>query len=102
MNKIFALIGPTASGKTELGIKIAEFFNCEIISIDSTMIYKKLNIGSDKPTPFQMQSIKHHNIDIIDPWINNYSVKDFLVTTKSLIYEIFCDIIWYFGFFATT
>ncbi len=66
-DKLIVIVGPTASGKTSLAIKLAKKFNGEIISADSVTIRRDLNIGSAKPTKYEQQNIKHHLIDIIGP-----------------------------------
>ena len=85
--KVYALAGPTASGKTSLSIELAKRMNAEIISVDSTLVYKKLDIGSAKPTFLEMGGVVHHLIDIIEAWFH-YSVNDFLNDAKQLIQEI--------------
>jgi len=65
--KIIAIIGPTASGKTSLGIQLAKLFSGEIISADSMQIYQYMDIGTAKPTPEELQAAPHHLIDIIPP-----------------------------------
>jgi len=62
--KLIVLLGPTASGKTDLGIKLAKKFNGEIVSADSRLVYKKMDIGTAKPKDFK--GIKHHLIDIVN------------------------------------
>ena len=64
---VITLQGPTAVGKTDLAIHLAKKFDLEIISADSRQIYKKLNIGTAKPNSVELQAVKHHLIDIIDP-----------------------------------
>lgn len=64
---ILIIAGPTASGKTALGIELAKLLNGEIISADSMQIYRYMDIGTAKPTREEMQGIKHHLIDIINP-----------------------------------
>ncbi|MBL6694094.1 MAG: tRNA (adenosine(37)-N6)-dimethylallyltransferase MiaA [SAR86 cluster bacterium] len=71
------LLGPTASGKTDLALHIAENFPLEIVSIDSAMVYQDLNIGTCKPTKTQLNKYKHHLVDIIPPNIN-FSLGIFL------------------------
>ena len=61
--KLIAVVGPTASGKTALGVKIAEQFGGEVISADSMQIYKGMDIATAKPTKEEMQGIKHYIID---------------------------------------
>jgi len=70
LNKILAIIGPTASGKTGLSLKLAKKFNGEIVSCDSRQIYKEMDIGTAKPTKKEMKEIRHHLIDIKKPNID--------------------------------
>jgi len=71
---VIVLIGPTASGKTELAIQIAEYFKTRIHNIDSRQIYKFMDIGTAKPSENQQKKIKHYLIDIEEP-INPINVK---------------------------
>lgn len=87
-NTILVITGPTASGKTEIGIKCANMFNGEIISADSMQIYKKLNIGTAKATEIEKQRAKHHMLDVIDP-DKSYSVQEFVNETKQIIDNLF-------------
>ena len=73
---VIVLIGPTASGKTELAIEIAEYFKTRIHNIDSRQIYKSMDIGTAKPSKNQQKKIKHFLIDIEEP-INRMNVKQF-------------------------
>ena len=73
---VIVLIGPTASGKTELAIEIAEYFKTHIHNIDSRQIYKSMDIGTAKPSKNQQKKIKHFLIDIEEP-INPMNVKKF-------------------------
>ena len=85
---VIVLIGPTASGKTELAIKIAEYFKTHIHNIDSRQIYKSMDIGTAKPTENQQKKIKHFLIDIEEP-INPINVKQFQeIAHKSIKKEI--------------
>jgi len=81
------LMGPTASGKTALSIKIAEEFNCEIISVDSALVYRHLNIGTAKPTIEEMRGVPHHLIDIIEP-AESFSTGAFREQSLQLMEEI--------------
>ena len=74
MIKLICLAGPTGSGKTALGVKLAKELCGEIISADSMQIYKGMNIGTAKPDEEEMQGIKHHLMDIISPF-SEFSVK---------------------------
>lgn len=65
--KVIVIVGPTASGKTSLGIKLAKKFNGEIISADSRQIYRGFDIGTAKPSEAERRSVPHHLIDIKDP-----------------------------------
>ncbi len=69
-------MGPTASGKTDLALAIADEFPCEIISVDSVMVYRDLNIGSAKPNQKVLQRYPHQLVDIINPE-ESYSVANF-------------------------
>ena len=85
---VIVLIGPTASGKTELAIEIAEYFKTRIHNIDSRQIYKSMNIGTAKPSVDQQKKIKHFLIDIEEP-INQINVKQFQkIAQKSIKKEI--------------
>ncbi len=66
-DKLIVLTGPTAVGKTNLSIKLAKLVNGEIISADSIQVYKHLDIGSAKITTEEMEGVKHHLIDVLDP-----------------------------------
>jgi len=64
---VLFLMGPTASGKTNLAIKLAQHLNAEIISVDSALVFKGMDIGTAKPSLEERQGIPHHLIDILDP-----------------------------------
>jgi len=85
---VIVLIGPTASGKTELAIQIAEYFKTKIHNIDSRQIYKSMDIGTAKPSKSQQKQIKHFLVDIQEP-INQINVKQFQeIAQKSIKKEI--------------
>jgi tRNA dimethylallyltransferase len=65
--KIIVIVGPTASGKTDLAVKVAESVKGEIISADSRQVYKHLNIGTAKPSKREMKNIKHYFVDKVNP-----------------------------------
>ncbi|MDR5588201.1 tRNA (adenosine(37)-N6)-dimethylallyltransferase MiaA [Clostridium aquiflavi] len=85
--KILVLGGPTAVGKTELSIKLAEKLNGEILSADSMQIYKNMDIGSAKVTKEEMKDINHYMIDIVSPE-EEFSVADFKNIGEKAIKEI--------------
>ncbi len=74
--KVVVIAGPTASGKTALGVELAKRINGEVISADSMQIYKEMNIGTAKPTLEEMDGIAHYLIDFVSP-DERYSVADF-------------------------
>lgn len=84
---LWILTGPTASGKTELGLKIAKNNGIEIISADSMLVYRGMDIGTEKPSLDMRNKIPHHLIDVVEPW-EEYSVgqyvKDFEAVTQRL------------------
>lgn len=87
MQKIIAIAGPTASGKSSVAIKIAKQIGGEIISMDSMQIYKDMNIGTAKVTLEEMSGIPHHLIDIVNPTMP-FSVSDFVKLAKYKINDI--------------
>ncbi len=84
---IWILTGPTASGKTAIALQIAGDVGAEIISADSMLVYRGMDIGTEKPSHAARSKIPHHLIDIVDPWeeynVGRY-VKDFEATVHSL------------------
>lgn len=88
MNKIIAIAGPTAVGKTKFAIEIAKKFNGEIVSCDSMQLYKYMNIGSAKPTPDELSEVKHHLVDFLDPR-EDFSVAQYQKLARAAIDEIF-------------
>jgi tRNA dimethylallyltransferase len=85
--KLLVIAGPTAVGKTELSIKLAQKLNGEIISADSMQIYKYMDIGSAKVTTDEMEGIKHHLINVVDPR-ESFSVSDYKDLGMKAIEEI--------------
>ena len=85
--KVIVIVGPTASGKTALSIELAKKINGEIVSCDSMQIYKKMDIGSAKPTTEEMQGIKHYMIDIVEP-NERFSVAEYKRGAENAIEEI--------------
>ena len=87
MNNILCVVGPTASGKTALAIALAQELNGEVVSCDSMQIYKRMDIGTAKPTPEEMQGIPHHMIDIIEPW-EEFSVSRYTQIAAPIVDDI--------------
>lgn len=87
-NKLIVLAGPTASGKTALVLELAKIYPLEIISVDSALIYRDMDIGSAKPTKEELVMVPHHLIDIRSP-LENYSVAEFLTDCENAIEQIY-------------
>ncbi|MBP6562647.1 MAG: tRNA (adenosine(37)-N6)-dimethylallyltransferase MiaA [Neisseriaceae bacterium] len=81
---VLALLGPTASGKTQLALDLAQVRDIEIISLDSALIYQDMNLGTAKPSPSELAQVPHHLIDIISP-MDSYSAADFCRDALALI-----------------
>ena len=85
--KAFAVLGPTAGGKTGLALRLAQHFPLEIISLDSALVYRGMDIGTAKPTAEELASVPHHLIDIISP-LQSYSAAEFAADCLRLCGEI--------------
>lgn len=85
--KLLAVVGPTASGKTAVGIELAKEYNGEIVSADSMQIYKGMDIATAKPTQEEMQGIPHHLISELEP-TELFSVADYMKLAHKKISEI--------------
>ena len=85
--KAFAVLGPTAGGKTGLALRLAQRFPLEIISLDSALVYRGMDIGTAKPTAEELASVPHHLIDIISP-LQSYSAAEFAADCLRLCSEI--------------
>ena len=85
--KVVAIMGPTASGKTAAALAIAQELPCEIISVDSALIYRGMDIGTAKPSADEQAAVPHHLIDIRDP-SESYSVMQFREDALGLIQAI--------------
>jgi len=88
--KVVAIVGPTAVGKSALGLKLAKKFNGEIISGDSMQIYRNLDIGTAKDSPQELAEVPHHLVDICDA-DQRYTVKDFQAKAKTIITDLSAD-----------
>lgn len=85
---VIAIAGPTASGKTSLAVEIAKYLDSEVISADSRQIYKEFDIATAKPTKEEMQGVKHHLIDVVEP-TEDFSVADFADKSAAVMEELF-------------
>lgn len=85
--KAIVVVGPTASGKTSLGVYISKKFNGEVISCDSMQIYKEMSVSTAKPTIEEMDGIRHHLIDII-PVTQSYSVSEYCKDARKAFDDI--------------
>lgn len=85
--KLVVITGPTASGKTALGVALAQRLGGEVVSADSMQIYRGMDIGTAKPTPEEMQGVPHHMIDIADP-TENYSVSRYAKEAAACVDDI--------------
>lgn len=85
--KVIAVVGPTASGKTKMAIELAKEINGEIISADSRLVYKGFDIAAAKPTEEERAGIPHYMIDIVEPEFD-YSVGNYYDEAKKMIYDI--------------
>ena len=84
---IIALVGPTAIGKTELALEIAEKFSCEIIGVDSMQVYRYMDIGTAKPSQKERDRVPHHLIDVVDP-DEDYSVGRYVADAEQAIHTV--------------
>lgn len=91
MSELIPLIiitGPTASGKSGLSIELAKRFNGEIISADSMQVYRQMDIGTAKITVEEAEGVKHHLLNIIEPW-EEFSVAEYVTLARNTINEIY-------------
>ena len=87
MNPIICLAGPTASGKTALAVELAKEFDGEVVSCDSMQVYRRMDIGTAKPTKEEMQGIPHHMIDVASPE-EGYSVSRYCAQAAPIVEDI--------------
>ncbi len=87
MNQIICIAGPTASGKTGLAVELAKELNGEVISCDSMQIYKRMDIGTAKPTPEEMHGIPHHMIDVAQP-DEDFSVSRYCEMADPILQDV--------------
>lgn len=87
LGRYIAIAGPTASGKTAAALAIAQHYPVEIISVDSALVYRGMDIGTAKPTAAELAAVPHHLVDIRDP-LNAYSAAEFVADAEHLMGEI--------------
>lgn len=85
--QVFVIVGPTASGKTKLGIEVAKRHNGEIVSADSMQIYRGMDIGTAKPSKEEMEGVVHHMLDVVDP-TESYSVAEYVTQASAVVEDI--------------
>ena len=87
MNPIICIAGPTASGKSALAVALARELDGEVVSCDSMQVYKRMDIGTAKPSPEERQGIPHHMIDVAEPW-EDYSVSRYCADAAPIVEDI--------------
>jgi tRNA dimethylallyltransferase len=85
--KIICIVGPTASGKTKLSVELALLYNGEVISADSMQVYRRMDIGTAKPTKDEMRGVPHHMLDVAEPW-ESYSVARYVSEAVPCVEDI--------------
>ena len=86
--KILVIVGPTASGKTRMAVELAKAHNGEVVSADSMQIYRRMDIGTAKPTAEEMDGVPHHMIDVADPE-EDFSVARYVEMASACVDDIF-------------
>ena len=87
MSRIICIAGPTASGKTALAVELAKLFDGEVVSCDSMQVYKRMDIGTAKPTKEEMDGIVHHMLDVAEPW-EDFSVSRYCKMATPIVDDI--------------
>ena len=85
--KVAAIVGPTAVGKTELSLEVAERLDCEIVSIDSMQVYRGMDVGTAKPLPQERDRVAHHLLDLFDP-SEDITVAEFQRLARAAVEDI--------------
>ena len=84
MNSIICIAGPTASGKTALAVELAKKYHGEVVSCDSMQVYRRMDIGTAKPTEEEMQGIPHHMLDVAQAW-EDFSVSRYCAQAAPIV-----------------
>ena len=87
MDRIICIAGPTASGKTALAVELEKELNGEVVSCDSMQVYRRMDIGTAKPTKDEMQGIAHHMLDVADPE-EDFSVSRYCAMAEPIVADI--------------
>ncbi len=87
MNRVICVVGPTASGKTALAVRLAKELNGEVISCDSMQVYRGMDVGTAKPTPEEMQGVPHHMLDVAEPG-ESFSVGRFTELADPVLQDV--------------
>src|SRR3989344_2972881 len=87
MKEILAIVGPTAVGKTAIGIKLAKKYGADVICVDSLLVYRHFDIGTAKPTDVEKEGILHHLIDIAEP-IDLFTAGDFCRAAQAVMEKL--------------
>jgi len=87
VNNIICIAGPTASGKTALAVELAKELDGEVVSCDSMQVYKRMDIGTAKPTQEEMQGIPHHMLSVAEPW-EDFSVSRYCAMATPIVEDI--------------
>lgn len=87
MDKIICVVGPTASGKTALAVRLAKALDGEVVSCDSMQIYRRMDVGTAKPAAEEMDGVPHHMIDIADP-AEDFSVGKYVELADAAVQDI--------------
>ncbi len=87
---VLGLLGPTASGKTELAVELADRYDLALISVDSAMVYRGMNIGTAKPTPSILRKYPHALVDIVEPE-TSFTVSEFIREAEAAVHESFAE-----------
>ena len=87
MDRIVCVVGPTASGKTALAVRLAKALDGEVVSCDSMQIYRRMDIGTAKPTAEEMDGVRHHMIDVADP-TEDFSVGRYVELADAAVQDI--------------
>ena len=87
MDNIICIVGPTASGKTKLSVELALATGGEIVSFDSMQLYQRMDIGTAKPTPAEQMGVRHHMLDVLEPW-ESCSVSRYVAMADACVQDI--------------